>query len=69
MNAVAARTRSPSESRRSFRREVHKLVEETLAPLRQILAGVALLRELSPRTTDLLLSFGEGAAWRRFFSC
>jgi aspartokinase/homoserine dehydrogenase 1 len=35
------------------------LVRELLAPLRQVLRGVALLRECTPQTQDLVMSFGE----------
>jgi aspartokinase/homoserine dehydrogenase 1 len=35
------------------------LVREELAPLRQLLHGVALLRECTPQTLDLVMSFGE----------
>ncbi|MFT7622382.1 MAG: aspartokinase/homoserine dehydrogenase 1 [Myxococcota bacterium] len=34
-------------------------VRTTLEPLRQLLYGVSLLRECSPQTADLILSFGE----------
>ena len=39
--------------------EVTPLVREHFAPLRKILYGVSLLRELTPQTRDLILSFGE----------
>ena len=35
------------------------VVAELLSPLRQILYGVSLIRERTPQTTDLILSFGE----------
>ncbi len=35
------------------------MVRSTLEPLRQLLYGVSLLRECSPQTMDLILSFGE----------
>jgi aspartokinase/homoserine dehydrogenase 1 len=35
------------------------LVRETLAPLRHLLRGVSLLRERTPQTLDLVMSFGE----------
>lgn len=38
---------------------VTPLVREVLAPLRQLLHGVALLRERTPQTLDLVMSFGE----------
>ena len=34
-------------------------VTDLLAPLRQVLTGVALLRQCTPQTLDLILSFGE----------
>ena len=34
-------------------------VTDMLAPLRQVLTGVALLRQCTPQTLDLVLSFGE----------
>jgi len=39
--------------------EITPKVRELLAPLRQLLSGVALLRERTPQTLDLVLSFGE----------
>lgn len=39
--------------------EVTPLVREHFAPLRKILYGVSLLRERTPQTQDLILSFGE----------
>ncbi|MFH1532628.1 MAG: bifunctional aspartate kinase/homoserine dehydrogenase I [Pseudomonadota bacterium] len=39
---------------------VTPLVREHFAPLRQILYGVSLLKELTAQTRDLILAFGEG---------
>jgi aspartokinase/homoserine dehydrogenase 1 len=39
--------------------ELATQVSELLVPLRQVLAGVGLLRQCSPQTLDLVLSFGE----------
>ena len=41
------------------RAELMPRVREVLAPLRLLLSGVALLRERTPQTLDLVLSFGE----------
>jgi len=38
---------------------VTPVVREVLQPLRQVLTGVSLLRECTPQTLDLILSFGE----------
>jgi bifunctional aspartokinase / homoserine dehydrogenase 1 len=43
----------------SERPPITPLVRELLAPLRQLLYGVSLLRERSPQTLDLVMSFGE----------
>ena len=40
------------------------LVRELLAPLRQVLHGVALLRECTAQTLDLVMSFGEQCSAR-----
>ena len=45
----------PAEERPEFA----AMIRETLGPLRQLLYGVSLLRECSPQTMDLILSFGE----------
>jgi len=39
--------------------QITPLVRELLAPLRQVLHGVALLRECTAQTSDLVMSFGE----------
>ncbi|MEC8023589.1 MAG: bifunctional aspartate kinase/homoserine dehydrogenase I, partial [Myxococcota bacterium] len=39
--------------------EFSALIRETLAPLRQLLYGVSLLRECTAQTMDLIMSFGE----------
>jgi len=39
--------------------ELATAIGELLAPLRQVLVGVGLLRQCSPQTLDLVLSFGE----------
>ncbi|MFW5967302.1 MAG: bifunctional aspartate kinase/homoserine dehydrogenase I [Persicimonas sp.] len=39
--------------------ELEAEIAETLAPLRKLLLGVSLLREKTPQTLDLILSFGE----------
>ncbi|MFW5968301.1 MAG: bifunctional aspartate kinase/homoserine dehydrogenase I, partial [Persicimonas sp.] len=39
-------------------------IAETLAPLRKLLLGVSLLREKTPQTLDLILSFGERSSAR-----
>ncbi len=39
--------------------QITPLVRELLSPLRQVLKGVALLRECTPQTLDLVMSFGE----------
>ncbi|MFH2006420.1 MAG: bifunctional aspartate kinase/homoserine dehydrogenase I [bacterium] len=39
--------------------QITPLVREVLGPLRQVLQGVALLRECTPQTLDLVMSFGE----------
>ncbi len=43
---------------------VTPLVREHLEPLRQILYGVSLLKELTAQTRDLILAFGEGLSTR-----
>ncbi len=51
LGALGARGDHPS---------VTPLVREHFAPLRQILYGVSLLKELTAQTRDLILAFGEG---------
>jgi aspartokinase/homoserine dehydrogenase 1 len=41
------------------RPEIAQQVREVLAPLRDLLRGVSLVREKTPQTVDLVLSFGE----------
>jgi aspartokinase/homoserine dehydrogenase 1 len=41
------------------RPEIIGLVRETLTPLRRLLYGVSLVREVTPQTLDLVMSFGE----------
>jgi len=40
--------------------ELHDLISEKLKELRSLLDGIYLINELSPKTKDKLLSFGEG---------
>ncbi len=44
--------------------QITPLVREVLAPLRQVLHGVALLRECTAQTLDLVMSFGERTSAR-----
>jgi aspartokinase/homoserine dehydrogenase 1 len=39
--------------------EILSLVRETITPLRRLLYGVSLVREVTPQTLDLVMSFGE----------
>ncbi|MBL9100780.1 MAG: aspartate kinase [Myxococcales bacterium] len=39
--------------------ELADQIAEHLAPLRQVLAGICLLRQATPQSTDLVMSFGE----------
>jgi len=39
--------------------EALKTLDQTLSELRKVLEGVSLIKELSPKTLDLLMSFGE----------
>jgi bifunctional aspartokinase / homoserine dehydrogenase 1 len=50
---------SISDHRNSFALDILTALDQIFSELRNVLEGISLIKELSPKTLDLLMSFGE----------